>query len=299
MDLYTSLTRLKQEMNGGRLPPMTPLPETALAVIDPNFTPGLGALEEDAEKGLRCPIRGCGKTFDALSMHLNAKHADIGGADGLRTLLSIPRTARLVSRRYSKKCASRGFIGKRPDQERTVDAPVRRKANVARYRAARTVGARNLTNECDAQLRQKMVNLEAQIGRDASSHDAAAILGEGFVKRVSHIYGSWNAARARFGLSQRDRGRNRRWQGEWNAAAATAEQRKEAVLHALRAYHAVHGNLPSLAQCVAPTRAPLIPTAGTIRKAMGAESYPEAMRRAASLLNIYGGRYGLPARASA
>lgn len=50
MDLYTSLVRLKQEMNGGILPPMTPVTGAALELIDPAFTIGLGALREDYEQ---------------------------------------------------------------------------------------------------------------------------------------------------------------------------------------------------------------------------------------------------------
>ena len=59
-DLYTSLIRAKQELNDGVLPPMTPVPENVQHFIDPAFTPGLGALEEDPEKGLRCPVKGWG-----------------------------------------------------------------------------------------------------------------------------------------------------------------------------------------------------------------------------------------------
>ena len=98
-DLYTSLTNLKREMNGGRMPPMTPIPERALAVIDPALTPGLGALEEDPEKGLRCPVRGCGKWAHALSSHITSAHRNIGGVRGFKRMMSIPRTAALLSRR--------------------------------------------------------------------------------------------------------------------------------------------------------------------------------------------------------
>jgi hypothetical protein len=60
MELYTSLTRLKMELNDGRMPPMTPVPENVRHFINPDFVLGLGALHEDDALGLRCPIRGCG-----------------------------------------------------------------------------------------------------------------------------------------------------------------------------------------------------------------------------------------------
>jgi len=42
--LYTSLVMAKQALNGGHLPPMTPVPERLHHIINPEYVPGLGAL---------------------------------------------------------------------------------------------------------------------------------------------------------------------------------------------------------------------------------------------------------------
>jgi hypothetical protein len=161
MQLYTSLVRLKQAMNGGQLPPMMPVAQEALRFIDPSCTPGLGALEEDAEKGLLCPVRGCGRWFVHLTRHLNMTHSDIGGASGVRQLLSIPENAALYSTaerdRQSALMSALIAAGKclPPATEYDSATQSRRAANAGR-RTARildTAGAKNMRNRCVAQLK--------------------------------------------------------------------------------------------------------------------------------------------------
>lgn len=73
-DLYTSLVRAKQELNGG-VPPLTPLTEEAKKYMDPDLVPGMGILNEDDDKGLQCPVEGCGKWYSRLDAHLRS-HVD-------------------------------------------------------------------------------------------------------------------------------------------------------------------------------------------------------------------------------
>lgn len=307
MDLYTSLTRLKQEMNGGTLPPMTPLPEKALALIDPAFTPGLGALEEHPEKGLRCPVRECGEYRHRLSLHLNRCHKSIGGEAGIKAALSIPRTAKLVSQSHSKKLAHKitpAVREKMREQGREAaasgrlqTAAVRRDRGVASRRDKQTMNIRNLRDKCEAQLSHKLIDLEHSLGRSPSEREAASVYGDGFTLYLRRVYGSWNAALARFGLEARrnsPRGLLRS-----GGRPLAPDVLRNAVLESLRAYYNAHGSLPTANTINNPARTPLTPAVATIQKAMGADTFPEAMRRAASLLNIRGGRYGLPEKAVA
>lgn len=292
-ELYTSLTRLKMAMNGGELPQMTDIPLSVQDVIDPALTIGLGALVEDATLGLRCPVRGCGIYRHALARHVTAKHPEIGGAVGLKDLLEIPHSAPLASSTYRaqkrEELARRGpevfEIMRRARESRPGAAherSVRDRAKETTRLVYKMAGVRNLANRCEAQMRHTLIDLQNKLGRSPALSEARAMLGEGFCGQVISVYGSWNAAKARFGLDQYKRGHSRR------------EVPREAVLEGLRAYYDRHGTLPNVNQAQRPNRTPMIPSRPTILKAMGTELWPEAMRRAASILNIYGGRYGLP-----
>ena len=282
--LYTSLTRLKMAMNDGSLPPMTPLTQKALAVLDPASTPGMGALTEDADRGLKCPVIGCDAWRHGLTAHIDSAHPDVGSA-GVKRLLEIPPTARLVSLSLSAQRSSsapRSNVG----AIRLRGAGLRQRvAKTARTRKsnAQLMGTRNLRDTCEAQLRHKLIDLQHKIGRSPSENDARAELGEGFVGKVARVYGSWNATKAHFGLQQYSK-----------RTGKSGEYSRQSVLEGLSAYHEAHGTLPRYEHARNPARAPIIPAIPTILKALGTTSWPEAMRRAASLLNIYGGRYGLP-----
>jgi hypothetical protein len=107
MDMYSTLSRAKQAMNGGDVPPLTPLTRAALKHIDPEFAPGMGVLVEDADKGFRCPVRGCGRYFQKLSVHLDGAHKDIGGSWGVRDLLSLDPHQSMTAPRLRDHCAQR------------------------------------------------------------------------------------------------------------------------------------------------------------------------------------------------
>lgn len=287
-DLYTSLKMAKQAMNGGTLPPLTPLTEEALRVVDARFVDGMGAIREDKDRGLQCPI--CGEWRHGLTRHINLTHAT--KVDEVRRALGIPATARLCSTALSERQRSH-MAGRRPAHLPAIRIPrrARKKAGATKRDTARSVGVRNLSNTCLAQLRQRLNACSAKIGRDPSTNEIKLLSREGFapargfLNAAVFLYGSWGNFVAQAGLVAHKRG------GQSYGI--------DAVLGALRAWYDEHGTLPSYAEASSPTRAPLIPHRQTIARTLGAKSWREAMEIAASQLGIYGGRYGLPERKKA
>lgn len=284
-DLYTSLVRAKQALNGGTLPPMTPVPENVHHFIDPDLTPGLGALEEDVDLGLRCPVRGCGEWFGRLRRHLNAVHADIGGASAVLRALSIPDTASLDSRQVRRNLKRAARTPSRRDislanlaRVNKLSSESRRKAGRRQSRNKTTVGVRNLRNTCEAQLAHRIIDMSHKVGRTPSYKEAMVLDQQALTAAIS-TYGTWNAALAAVGLKTRRHPR-------------APQYDKEQVLTILREYYSQNGVLPSQDDIRHQRRTPLLPAAKTILRAMGTKSWPEAMRLAARALNVKGGRYG-------
>jgi hypothetical protein len=277
MELYTSLVRLKQAMNGGELPPMTDIPEAVQSFIDPALTIGLGAFEEDAELGLRCPVRGCGEYFHALTRHLDDSHADVGGAARVREALQITRGPSLTSQvaRKRRSDSSRRIVreaGKErfANKLRAAQGP-RGRRRAGKY--ASLAGFRNLRNNCDAQMRAKLDALATKLGRSPSINDTIAEYGESLVAAIKRVYGSWDNAKAQWGFATLEGGK-------------PARHTCEAVLRGIRAFHAMHGRLPMVQEADNPTRAPLICCGKATRRALGAATWLDAMERAAALLEV-------------
>jgi hypothetical protein len=275
MDLYTSLTRLKMEMNDGVLPPMTPLPASAREYLDPTLTIGMGALQADTVRGLRCPVRGCGHWFHNLTHHLNRQHSAIGGADAVMAVLGIPSTARLVSpalsAKYSEACRRRNALHGNP-MGRGVGAlkQARAKAGPSRSKAAASIGGRNLRDRCEAQVAHKLIDLEHKIGRSPAIADAERAYGRGFVSEVIKVWGSWNSCKAQCGL-----------------AVVTHGHTRLDIYTALNEFHRIHGRLPTSTEVGSGSESvPLIPRYETILKALGVASYPVAMQMVADALAI-------------
>lgn len=274
-DLYTSLVRAKQELNGGVLPAMTPIPEKLHAIIDPAFTIGMGALMEDPEKGLRCPVRGCGKWKRNLTTHANALHADIGGAAGIKKALSIPHNAAMVSSGFRESLsvharrlrATTAFGSAPPSRARLLHA--QRTCN----RNRSTVGMRNLRNRCEAQMVQRMLAVRDRIGRTPSSTEVAAF-DKDLYQAARYVYGSWAGAMAAFGLKAVPNGRP-----PWADG-------KDRVLESLRCWYDEHGALPTSKSSRYQTQTPLLPSTGTILKYLSTESWSVAMARATTALGI-------------
>lgn len=278
--LYTPLVRLKQAMNDGTLPPMTPVPESVHDIIDPAFTIGLGALDEDPEKGLRCPVRGCGEWMQSLRRHIRTAHPVVG-VSGVCRALSIPERTPLMSQRtlalLSEKTKASGNLPRLPSLSRRQRSEMAVRARQTQKVAHATMGARNLRNSCVAQLTHKLLDLKNRLGRTPVYREAALLISDNFGKEALAVFGSWNNALAHAGISEN---RRRGW---------TPEQ----VIEALGAYYAANGVLPSNAQCRHTTRLPLLPTDVTIKKVLGEPTWYDCMRKAARILGIRDGRYGL------
>lgn len=303
MELYTSLTRLKQAMNGGRMPPMTPVPAAVHHIIDPAFTIGLGALSEDPDSGLRCPVRGCGIYRHALQLHIDTAHRAIGGAAAVKRALGIPQSAPLISakRREDVRQTVRPNFGRLLEARRStgLDAPAAVRANAVKasqIRAERTrsgeipdsrltVGRANAKNRCPAQITHAIQDLANELGRTPTFAE--------FLKKypdaraaLKRAFGTWNSALAQCELALNLK----------HPRYGRGEIAKTAVLAALSAWHSIHGDLPTEAESKRGDRTPYLPHPATMMHAMGCNSHTEAMRRAAALLDIHGGRYGLPIR---
>ena len=270
--LFTTLVHAKQELRNGSLPPMTPIGLGARAVLDPSFTLGIGGLNEREDEGLQCPVKGCGVWRHKLGLHLNTTHAEIGGAVEIKRLLDIPAPVRLVSQRYRQKCTAmwnervaRGWTPGVHGSAALQRSRVRRvpaeqaSANRATYRS---MGFRNLRDQCEAQIAHKLIDLHHKLGRSPSGPEARAEYGYAFVQACVRLYGTWNNAKAQQGLETFNKG-----------------QRfgRERVLNALQAWYDVHGKLPSSGETRKPKRAPLIPGDSVIMKALKVRSYHEAM----------------------
>ena len=315
-ELYTSLSRAKQilmatrDWRGEGAPPppvaMTPVPEKVRHIINPEYTIGLGALrecgtiEEDGkkfpcpecrgetceERGLQCPA--CGEWGHTLKKHIRAAHSDIGGVDAIKQALSIPYGASLTSRRtravFRQRAAERVASGvtRGGDMELVRNATHRSVVRARRSHSRASVGLKNLRNTCEKQVLQRIVAVESKIGR-SPTYAEAQLADPGLAQAAVTIFGTWNNAVAQAGL------RPTRIRG-WD---------KTMVLEALRTWYDAHARLPTVSDVERPSSTPLLPHRRTMMDALEVDSWPEAMRKAAAMLGIRGGRYGLPERQKA
>lgn len=280
-ELYTSLVRAKQELNGGTLPAMTPVPERVHHIIDPDLTVGMGALTEDPDKGLQCPVRGCGRWLVNLRQHLNGSHADVGGAKGVLRALSIPENVPLKPRAAREKQAEvmRRNIdtGKIDPMEGVRLSAEKRSAYYKRGRRTKraTTGTRNLTNTCEAQIAQRILLVAEKVGRSPSMKEAVA-LDPPLRSAAIRVYGSWNAAKAAVGLKTYD--------GSGGKASAGWGYGRSDVLEMLGEFYRAHGRLPTVSEGRSPTRTPVIPSRPTIIKHLKADSWRDAMDKVETAL---------------
>lgn len=280
-------------MNGGQLPAMEDVPESAHHLIDPAFTVGLGGLTESEADGLRCPVRECGKWFHNLAYHVATTHRGLGGTSALRRALSIPHGAGLVSQALRAKRVATGLtlVEHCKRMQRSGNRSVSREAATRGTRrmaqSKLSVGAKNLRDSCLAQLTHRVIDLAHRVGTSPTYAEALDAFGYPIMHQITQTFGSWTSAKEQCGLKVYKKGRK--------------PIGRDAVLEALTAWYEAHGSLPRLVDAEGRTnKTPYIPAAPTIIRALGAtmlprgRQWPEAMRRAASLLAIYGGRYGLP-----
>jgi len=292
-DIYTSRLHLKQALMALDGVPMTALPPDAKAVIDPSLTisgNGWGGLVE-CDDGLICPVRGCGKAFHDLSKHIRWSHQSIGGTPGFRKLMGIPSTAPLMSESHREKLRSRfrmlvdeGRIKPPRQPKGCITRAVSKRARKTRSANARTPGNRNMTNDCLEQTRKKITLLHAKLGREPIEREFEAEYGARAARAVHEHFVTWNNALGQCGIGTRK---------------AHGRISFEAVLDALRAWVAENGDLPTAGELARRSKRPEMPGYDAICAAFQTKSWRYAMQQAAALLNIYGGRYGLPERKSA
>lgn len=278
VDLYTSLKRLKMSMNGGQMPAMTPLTDKAKKFIDPDLTIGMGALVEDENKGLRCPVRGCGEWHHLLTRHLNHGHRGIGGADGIRLALEIPRGASFASSRLRASLSARAGNGSQLRGTAQWTAERREVARVSRRLTIRSAGRRNLRNMCDAQIAHKIIDLEHKLGHSPSMTEAMAVYGRAFQYWVTLAYGSWNNAKAQLGMK-----------------TMTMGHTPDDIYDGFREYHKVHGRLPTSYEATRTTRFPLTPSMKATFYALNVSSWKLAMQQVAFVLGVEDPRYSVVA----
>lgn len=276
MELFTSLTQAKMALQSGELPPMTPVPVSIQDQIDPDLTIGMGALIEDPVRGLRCPVRGCGQWHHNLGLHVSKFHGGVGGMNGLKKLLDIPRPARLISTSLRKTFQEKGKQRKDIHKMQRAERPAERRKVAAGSRAEifKTTGAANLRDQCVAQLSKKLTDLEKKLGRPPTGNDFQLAYGSGMLKAVTRTFGSFTSAKAQCGMQVRKYG-----------------HKPSDVYAALREYYLAHRRLPTVRETYDIKQAPIIPSADAILPALGFKSWPEAMKHVAMELGVYDSRY--------
>lgn len=308
-DVFTTLTMAKMELNGGVIPAMTPLTDRAKKICDPEFTPGMGALEADPETTkLRCPIKGCGEYRHQLAKHLNSTHRDVGGRDRVVRVLQLPPDAALVSPEVQARLKENGRTvrrggtcpattneGRRCNGYAYSDStdgycymhwlnaePGRRK-NHQRAAAgkqggrAQLTGVRNFHNTCRAQIAQRILSVRDRVGRVPSMSEARHY-DPPLVGAIHRLYGwsGWNAA-----LADCDLQTGTRTGGRYD---------KDGVLAMIAGFHDRHGRLPRRDEADAPTVPPM-PSAEAIFNALGVDGWTKAMRVSARILGVDAGVY--------
>lgn len=272
-ELYTSQVHLKRLLAGQATPAFTPSPQSVLKVLDPEFFPGMGALNEDIQGRVQCPVRGCGEWHQLLARHLNISHKGIGGASAVKTALDLPLSSGLASARVRAAYRSRNNLAGKGRRNPKGTGP----SNQAHAR--RSMASRNFADSCPAQLETKISALAKKIGHSPSASDFRNEYGTGVFRSVLTVFGSWNAAKATCGLST-----NKSNQDARVTAALCAES--------LREWHRKHGDLPTVHEVRNPTIGPRLPTYKTILKAFGVDSWDAAMHSAIAFLRVKSERYG-------
>lgn len=288
--VFTSAVRIKMALNNGVMPPMTPLSEKAKRVCDPRFVEGMGGLREDERRGLQCPR--CGEWYHRLGHHIANSHPEVGTA-GIKEALQIPAGMPLISaverarnlsrpaRKLTKETAreKQARIASYSSRFAVADRPKRKKAI---QKARRLAGRLNYLDWCEQQITEKLAGLATSLKRVPNIADFQAAYGEDAARRVVRLYGSINVLAARFGEGIAPK-----------LLSKDGKFRRDYVLDVLYAWYKKYGELPAERDSMLMSRVPVLPKISYITKALGTANWDSAMQRAAALLNIYGGRYGL------
>lgn len=278
-ELYTTLTRIKEELIGGNVPPMTPLTGRSAQVCRPEFTIGMGALIEDIHKGQQCPI--CGHWSHKLHIHLNATHKNVGGARGVKSMLSLPVNAPLVSAferaRQAEVMRKNVADGKMAPPVSKNDAHIRL-VNHNRKRSRRTcVGTRNLKRNCERQIIVRLLAVRDIVRRSPSRAECDRY-DPPLSSAAIRYFGTFNAAKAAAELKT------------FATSGVGVSRNKYAideVMEMFAAFFDAHGRLPTLAEGRSPT-IPALPSRPTIYKHFGVRDWHKAMQKVAVRLTISG-----------
>jgi len=273
-DLYTSQVHLKRLLDGRATSAFTPAPEATLKILDRNFFPGMGALNEDEHGRLQCPVRDCGKWVPSLGQHISKNHSTIG-TSGIRQALDIPNSTPLVSRVLRKS---------RPDRRvapiRGLSDAGRAKAAAARRGRAKTIAARNWADTCPAQTLEKIEDLAVRLGHSPSFSEAIEALGTKTCSAILEVFGTWNGAKAVCSLLQYGEGHGPLHPSPHNRMAV------EDVVLSVGNWRQVHGYFPPATEATRPGLSPRIPTYRAILRALDVDSWDAAIRSIAVRLGV-------------
>ena len=273
MELHTTLSQLKAQAQA-QAQAMTRLTAEARRRLDPAFSNGMGSLQETVADGLRCPLKGCGSWHHNLGVHLQKEHAM--PAKIFRQMLDLPTSAPLLSRVTIAKMRQKkgGWDGIRLIKPTTK---VIREAAQQREKDAATMGARNLEGRCDAQLAQRLQQLQESLGHTPTFNEATEWWGAGLVSYIVRHYGTWNTFKAHHDVPT-------------NPQGGPELVPIERLVELLKGWHQVRGSLPTYDETAAADRT-LLPHPSTVLRAFCAEKWETAMVRAAAVLRIRDERY--------
>ena len=272
-ELYTSLTQLKMALNGGTMPPMTPLTDEAKKYIDPDLTIGMGALYEDQEKGLRCPVRGCGEFHHWLTRHLDLKHKAIGGAAEIRQSLSIPPSVSLASHSFKSRLKARStssYVKRAAPLRPTKSKPGQGRGEVwaEKIRESKaSVHTLNKLNACHAQVQKWILDNSP----DGISPCHLKKVPSRIRVQILKVYGSWTAAVAAVGLKPTLQGRR---------------YTHDDIYDSMGEWFKRHGRLPTAREAQSPERTPVIPSYNAVISQLGVRGWDDAMSHVGWILGL-------------
>lgn len=257
-DLYTSAVHLKRLLAGQATPAFTPAPEVVLKTLDPDFFPGMGALNEDDQGRIQCPVRGCGEWHREIGRHMSRQHKSLNGAAGIKAALGIPRTTTLVSAKLKRVEAC-------SPANRARLSTMRPLAVVAKKPWKRSAMADNISDTCPAQTGEKIAALARKLLHSPSYDEMIREYGPNVMSAVRKHFGTWLAAKAAVGLTK-------------SQHPGKPQMHRRLVIESLAAWHDAHGRLPSASEVQHRNRLPWLPSYPTILRAFGVDTWGAAMQ---------------------
>jgi hypothetical protein len=276
-DLYTSQIHIKRLLAGQATARFTMAPESVLQVLDPAFFPGMGAVNEDDEGRLQCPVRGCGKWFTKLARHLSADHRALGGAQGVRAALGIRKSVPLTSK--AARAVTSAQWNAAPNRSRAFVSTIRAfRMSENGSNGPKTMHDHNFSDTCPAQIQERIEALARKVGHSPSCNEFVAEYGGALFAALRQRFGTWNNAKVQCGLT----------------TTSSVGYTRAAVMLALQTFYDARGDLPRHRDTagVRGARGPYVPSRMAIIKALSVGSWEAAMRSAAEYLGVNSELYG-------